>query len=123
VSYAATALRAQVQVARYGAAVTFSRSVAATYDAATDTGSPTVTSATGNAVQKKADPRRYAALQSAGLVLVNPVTLLVAASALSTFVPTPGDAVTFASVVRKVAAVDVVAPDGTAIVYDVVASA
>lgn len=64
------------------------------YDAATDTwsGGSSVGDVTGKAVQTKSDPDRFTA---AGLVLANPVTLLIAAKDLA-IVPTPGMAFVWA---------------------------
>lgn len=78
----------------------------------------TTTSVGGKAVQVAGDPDRYAALN---LVLVNPVTLLVAAKNLTTK-PKVGMQVAWAGELYTVRDVEPTAPDGTAIIYTVVGS-
>lgn len=114
--YTATAQRARATIARKGAIVTFTRGGAAVYDPATDTwtgGSSTPVS--GVAVQIDGNPDRFAALS---LVLVNPVTLLVAAQGL-TITPRPGDAMLWAGLTYTVKDVKPTAPAGGGIVYEV----
>lgn len=112
--------KAEAMVAAKGATVTFRRE-SSTFTATTGRFSGSPTTATGNAVRVRGVQARFPAVDLAKLA--NPLVLLVAASSLSTYVPTPGDAVTFASVTAKVEAVDRVAPNGTAILFYVLAAA
>lgn len=119
--YDGISTRALATITRKGAAVTFpGTGTAATYDPATGTWSGGVPGAdvTGRAVQIDSDPDRFAAL---GLVLVNPVTLLVAASGL-TVTPAPNMPMTWASKTYTIRDVDAVAPSGDPIVYAVIGS-
>ncbi len=111
------------RLSRLGAPVTFSRQ-AGTYAFTTARTTPAaaVTGAS-SAVRKKGNPARYLLIQqSAAMVLEDPVTLLVAAQPLGSFVPQAGDQVVFAGITRTVRDRVDVAPDGTAITYDIVAS-
>jgi hypothetical protein len=72
----------------------------------------------GKAVQIESDPQRLAARN---LVLTDPLTLLVAAAGLSV-VPTPGMTEGWAGVERTIKDVETVAPDGTPILYVIVAA-
>jgi hypothetical protein len=120
--YGGYATLAQNLLTAFGGTATFSRDTPGTYTAATDsTSGASVTTASAPAVGDSS-PEHFEALQSAGQVLNNPILLTVAAPALGTFVPTPGDRVTFAGVVRRVVTVNNTAPDGTSIVYEIVAA-
>lgn len=112
--YASEAADALTDIQDAGAPVTFPSGSPPVYDAATDTWSAdTRGTASSYALQVKSDPDRLAAL---GLVLANPVTLLVAASGLAV-TPAPGMAMTWAGLTYTIKLVEAVAPDGTAILY------
>lgn len=117
--YDAVATRALATIARKGSPVTFGATTGGTYNPLTDTWSGGTASAiTGQAVQIEGDPDRFAALN---LVLVNPVTLLVAAKDLDV-APEPGMTFTWASKVYTIKDVDPTAPDGVAVLYTVTGS-
>jgi hypothetical protein len=116
--YAATATRTLATIKKKGAPVVFDGAgTPATYDPLTDLwsgGSPA--QATGSAVQVPGDPDQFRALS---LVLVNPVTLLVAASGLA-IVPVPGNTFTWAGTKYTVRHSEPVAPDGVPILHTVI---
>lgn len=115
--YDAIAQRSLATIKRKGGPVTFPGGGAPVYDPATDTWSGGAASAAvGRAVQVPGDPDRMSAM---GLVLVNPVTLLVAAAGLA-IVPTPGGTFTWAGKTYTIKFVEPVAPDGAAIIYTMV---
>lgn len=115
--YTATAQRSLATIKRKGGKITFAGGGAPVYDPITDQWSGgSATSVVGSAVQVPGDPDRMAALS---LVLVNPVTLLVAASGLS-IVPQPGGTFTWAGKTYTIKFCEPVAPDGTPIIYTVV---
>lgn len=117
--YASDSADALADIKEAGGVVTFTRGGSAVYDAATDTWSGGSSApVSGYAIQRRGDVDRFAALS---LVLVDPVTLLVAAWNL-TITPQPGDAMLWAGVTYTVRDVDAVAPDGTAILYSVTGS-
>lgn len=101
-----------------GAPVTFARG-ARTHDKATGRMSGTPTTASSYAVRVKGDAKRLAARN---LVLKDPITLLVEALHLGTFVPEDPDSMTFAGATYTVKDVDTLAPDGAAITYRVTGS-
>lgn len=118
--YASEAADALSDIADAGAAVTFKRADGTpVYDSTTGrwTKSPDTT-ASGSAMQVRGDPDRFAALS---LVLVDPVTLLVAASGLA-ITPQPGDSMVWAGATYTVKDVDPTGPDGTAIFYRIIGS-
>jgi hypothetical protein len=118
--YDAVSSRALATITRKGAAVTFPGGGAPIYDPATDTFSGGGgTAVTGRAVQIDGDPDRFAALS---LVLVNPVTLLVAAMGLA-IVPAPGGTFVWAGKTYTIKDVEPVAPDGTSIIYTITGDA
>ena len=116
--YAGIAARALAMIARKGAAITFlDTGTEPTYDEATDTWSGgTPAEVVGRAVQIPDDPRRFALL---GLVISDPVTLIVGASGLGT-TPTPGKLMAFGSRVYTIRNVEPVAPSGEPIIYTVI---
>lgn len=116
-TYAATHSRAHDLVRRKGAAVTFTTTTQA-YDPATDTLTPTTSTVAGQAVQVAGDPERYRDL---GLIETEARTLLVAPTTFGQ-VPAVGAAVTWGGVTWTVRWLEPVAPDGTAIVVEIVVS-
>jgi hypothetical protein len=123
--YAADAADALEMIAEAGATVTFPGAVPGTpgvYDPLTGTwsGGTGATDATGSAVQIEDDPERF---QSIGLVLVNPITLLIAAKNLA-ITPAPGMLFLWASRMYMVKDVEAVDPAGDgAVLYTVIGSA
>lgn len=119
--YDAVATRTLAAITKKGAAVLFGVAAGNVYNPLTDTWSGgTVSFATGRAVEIPGDPNRFQAL---GLVLTNPVTLLVAAQGL-TIEPAPGMSLTWGGVGYTIMNVDRVAPDGeTLLLYTVIAAA
>lgn len=116
-SYATDHASAYADVLEAGAAVTFTAISPGTYAEATDTWSGSATTTVvGYAVEIPADVRRYEALE---LVQREPKTLLFACSTYGS-VPSLGMTVTWNSVVYTVRDVQVVAPDGSAIISTVV---
>lgn len=115
--YDAVAQRSLATIKRKGAKVTFPGGGPPVYDPLSDSWSGgSATSVVGSAVQVPGDPDKLAALS---LVLVNPVTLLVAASGLG-IVPTPGGTFTWAGKTYTIKFSEPVAPSGVAIIYTVV---
>jgi hypothetical protein len=113
-----TATRARVRrlLERKGATVTLSRTGGRVYDPATDTWSGgTAESATAPAMETKGDADRFAAL---GLRLTNPVTLVVAASAIE-FAPAPGMLMAWAGTTYTVRDVEPRSLDGEPLTYRV----
>lgn len=88
------------------------------YDEATGTWSGADVEETSVAIQKRGDPDRFNALN---LVMKDAVTLLIAASPLTNPVKA-GARITWMNAWYTVQDVQEVAPDGTPIVYDVIAS-
>jgi hypothetical protein len=125
--YTAIALRALATIRRKGGPVSFPSGTAPAYDADTDSWSPDLrTVATGSAVQIDGDPDRLAVLS---LVVVNPVTLLIAAEGWTTaagasvaFTPIMPTTMTWAGEVYAVKDIDPIAPNGRAIAWTVVGS-
>jgi hypothetical protein len=103
--------------------VTFTRSDPGTYDPETGLHtSPTTSTITGNAIQVRGDPQRYAA---AGLNLSTMPTLLFTPTSynLSTFSTDfvrPGDTTTWRNTNYTVKDVDPIAPDGVVIMARIV---
>ncbi|HXG70335.1 MAG TPA: hypothetical protein VNJ04_06935 [Gemmatimonadaceae bacterium] len=121
-SYDAVSKRALTAITKKGAEVTFPGAAtgAAIYDPATDTWSGgTSTDPVGRAVQVQSDVDRFKAL---GLVLNNPVTLLIAASGLAV-TPAPGMTFTWAGKNYVTRDIEETAPDGVAILYKVTGEA
>lgn len=119
--YAQDAIDALADIRAAGAAVVFpGAGTAPTYDATTSqwSGGEAGSAVTGYALQLEGDPVRLASLN---LVLINPVTLLVAAYGLSV-TPAPNMSMTWAGTTYVIRDVQVLAPDGTAITYTVVGS-
>lgn len=117
--YDAEASSALADITDAGAAVTFSRGGGQVYDPATDTWSGgSSTPVTGQAIQVKGNPDRFAALS---LVLVDPVTLVVAAYGFG-ISPRPGDTMLWAGVTYTIKDVEPTGPDGAAIVYRITGS-
>jgi hypothetical protein len=118
--YAATAQRALATIARKGAPVTFTGSPASApvLDEATGQwsgGSGPSADVIGRAIQIEGDPDRFKALN---LVLVNPVTLMIAAKGLPVGVIAPGKPMRWAGVDYTIRdAGDTLAPDGEPILY------
>lgn len=114
--YNAVAERTRAVIAKKGADVVFVDldEGSGAYNPLTDTwsGGPTATAVTGAAVEVPGDPDRFAAL---GLVLANPVVLLVAATGLE-ITPAPGMAFTWGGVTYTIKNVEKVAPDGVTVV-------
>lgn len=104
---------------RSGAPVVFPGAVGTepTYDSSTGqwSGGGTLTDVEGWAVQTASDPDKLAAL---GLVLTNPVRLLVAAEDLD-LVPAPGVAFRWAGLDYTAKLVEPHGPDGDPIYFDV----
>lgn len=123
--YDAVAERALAQITKKGGVVTFPGAnvgTPQTYDPATDTysGGTPPSDATGRAVQIEGDPDRFKTL---GLVLVNPVTLMIAAAGLGV-TPAPGMLMSWGGKNYNIKDVDPVMPDGvTPIIYTVIGSA
>lgn len=127
VAYAGIAQRALAQITRKGAAVVFPSASGRVYDEDTDrwiAGTPTTI--TGRAVQTEGDPDRFSAL---GLVLTDPVTLLVAgigftdaAGASVAFEPALGAAFDWVGKRYTVRDLNPTAPDGSAIVWEMTGS-
>jgi hypothetical protein len=122
--YDAVAQRSLATITKKGAAVVFPTAggTQPTYDPATDTWSGgSSSSVTGRAVQIDGDPDRWKTLS---LILVNPVTLMIAASGLSI---TPAIGMTFmwpeSGTTYTIRDKQEVAPDGTPIIYVVTGSA
>lgn len=88
-----------------------------TYDGlhGTWSGGSSATDPTGYAIQTKGDPDRWSAL---GLVLINPIRLLVAALNLS-IVPAPDMRIAFAGTSYTIKLAEPHGPNGTPIYYDV----
>jgi hypothetical protein len=109
--------RALDTISKKGATVTFpGTNTGAVYDPATDTWSGgSTTAVAGKAVQTKGDVDRFKALN---LVLVNPVSLLIAAKNLAV-TPLPGMTFTWAGKNYTIKDVDPVAPDGVPILFKV----
>lgn len=107
-------------------AVTVTRSRPGTFDATTRTWtSPTSTTITGSAFQKRSNPQRYAAL---GLNLSTMPTLFFTPDdyelmAYTTEFVLPGDSVDWNDLTFKVEAVDPIAPDGFVIAANLIVSA
>ena len=107
-------------IAAAGAPITFTRDTS-TYAPSTDTKTPGTAQACGVALRVKPRYTDVMRLQAQGLVLIDPVTLLVAADGLA-FDPQPGDTFVWGCISYTVRSVDVTAPDGTPILYKVVGS-
>lgn len=118
--YTAEILDAGLALAQAGTSVTFTRTVE-TYDPATDTSVPVVSTSTGSGIRVRARGTDIMRLQAPGLVVVDPVTLLVAGQGLA-FDPLPGDTFAWGQFTYSVRFVDPVAPDGTSILLRVVGS-
>lgn len=117
--YDAVAQRALAQITAKGAPVVFTAGTAPVYNPLTDTWSGgTLGPVQGRAVQIPDNPTRVAALS---LVLIDPVTLLVAASGLKV-TPLPGMPMAWAGVTYVVKDAEAVAPDGTPILWTVIGS-
>lgn len=117
--YDAVATRALGTITKKGAPVIFTAGTAPIYSPIDDTWTGgTLGPVTGQAVQIPDDPTQFAAL---GLVLVDPVTLMVAAKGLAC-TPTPGMPMLWAGVTYAVKYAEAVAPDGTPILWTVVGS-
>ncbi|HXH43299.1 MAG TPA: hypothetical protein VNK51_05545 [Bradyrhizobium sp.] len=121
--YDAVSKRALVAITKKGAAVTFPGAAtgASIYDPATDTWTGgTSADPTGRAVQVQSDVDRFKAL---GLVLNNPVTLLIAAPGLAV-TPAPGMTFTWAEKNYVIRDIEETVPDGkVAILYKVTGEA
>jgi len=107
-------------IKKHGSDVTFPGAISGTYDPATDTwsGGAPGAAVVGKAVQTKDDPERFQAL---GLVLTNPVTLMIAAKGLGV-TPAPGQSMTWAGKTYSIVDVESVGPSGEAIYYSVTGS-
>ncbi len=118
--YAASAQRALATITRKGAPVTFPGAPASApvFDEATGQwsgGSGPSADVIGRAIQIEGDPDRFKALN---LVLVNPVTLMIAAKGLPVGVIAPGKPMRWAGVDYTIRdAGDTLAPDGEPILY------
>lgn len=119
-AYAQDIQQARCDIAAAGASIVFTRDTS-TYDAATDTRIPSTTTSCGVACRIKPRYTDVMRFQAQGLVLTDPVTLLVAADGL-TFDPQPGDTFLWAGLGSTVRSVDPTGPDGTPIFYKVVGS-
>lgn len=123
--YDGVATRALRTITAKGAAVTFPGAnvggSAPVYDPATDTfsGGSAGAQVVGRAVQIESDPDRFRALN---LVLVNPVTLMIAAAGLAV-TPALGMQFAWAGITYTIKDKDEVAPDGTPIIYIVTGTA
>lgn len=118
-AYARMSARTLAMIRRKGAVVQFPGVTPRIHNPLTATwtgGLPTLDQ--GFAVQIEGDPDRF---NSLSLVLKDPVTLLVAASGLST-VPKPGLPITWAGLTYTIKDVNPTAPDGVAIVYEITGS-
>lgn len=103
-----------------GQDVTFPGTGTPVYDPATDTWSGSGGSdVKGKAVQTRSDPDK---LKAANLVLLNPVTLMVAGSGLG-IVPEPGMSFSWSGKTYTARLVDPHGPDGTPIYYTVTGEA
>lgn len=118
--YDAVAQRTLATIARRGGIVTFpGTGSGGIYDPLTDAWSGAgPADAQGKAIQIEGDPDRFAALK---LVLVDPVTLMIAAGGL-TVTPSVGKLMTWAGVTYTIKDRDPVAPDGTPIIWIVTGS-
>jgi hypothetical protein len=114
---AALATRILAAITKHGGVVTFPGTTGgATYNPVTDTwsGGTPGAAATGRAIQKKDDPERF---QAMGLTMANAITLLVAAEGLAV-TPAPGMAFQWAGKTYTALAVEPMAPQGTALYYE-----
>lgn len=117
-AYAAEMESAARDIAEAGAPVTFKRPASA-YNSTTGGFSGGPTTASSDALRVKGDASR----RKPGLILNQPITLLVAALNLGDFVPTGEiDSMTFGGTTYAVKDVDPFAPDGTAITYRITGS-
>jgi hypothetical protein len=120
-AYAAEIESAAADIQDAGAPVTFSRGTG-TYNDTTGNVSGGPLTASSFAISVKGKPIRDL---PGGLVLNQPITLLVAAKQLGSFSPLPNDKMTWGGTTYTVApyeGVDPVMPDGTAIMYRVTGS-
>jgi hypothetical protein len=116
--YDAVSARALATIARKGAAVAFSVVTIGVSDPSTGLPPSSTTSvATGSAVEIPGDPDVYAAFN---LVLLNPITLLVAAKNLGV-TPAPGMAIAWASKSYTIKLATPVSPDGVPVLWTIVA--
>jgi len=100
-------------------AVTFTRTTA-THDPTTGTYTTSGITIPGNAIQVRGNPERY---RAAGLVLSTMPTLLWSPTTYGSYVPEPGDTVTWPETggsAYTVRDVDPIAPDGVLIAARVV---
>lgn len=110
-----------------GAAVTFTRQMPGYYDARTDTtyGATTLV-ATGAALRVKPRFRDVMEFQAQGLVLTDPVTLIVAGLVVPSdgvvFDPMPGDSFAWNGLTYVVRYTDPTAPDGATVLSRIVGS-
>lgn len=116
--YTAEIESAAADIREAGAPVAFARG-ASTHDKATGRMSGSPITASSHAVRIKGDAKRLAARN---LVLRDPITLLVEALDLGTFVPEDPDSMTFAGATYTVKDVDPLAPSGVPITYHVTGS-
>lgn len=115
--YAAVAQRSLATIKRKGGKVVFPGAIVGTpptYDPTTDTysGGTPPTDAVGHAVKDQSDPDRYRALS---LVLVNPVTLVVAGEGLPITI-VPGMPMVWAGRAYTVRNVDDINPAGDKVI-------
>jgi len=117
--YDATATRTLATITAKGAAGVFTAGTPPIYDPLTGEWSGgTLGPVPFRAVQIPDDPARFTAL---GLILIDPVTLMVAAKSLVT-TPTPGMPMLWAGVNYSVKNCEAVAPDGVPILFTVIGS-
>jgi hypothetical protein len=118
-AYADVSARALAQITRKGGPVVFTVGTAPVYTPSTgEWTAGTLATVTLRAIQIEDDPERFSAL---GLVLTDPVTLLIAASGAS-ITPAPGMPFAWAGVGYVCKNVEAVAPDGTPIIWTMIGS-
>lgn len=118
-AFAADHADALADITAAGVAVTFTKIVPGTYDAATDTWTDEDDlSVAGAAIRVRGDPERYEGL---GLEVDKAATLLFAATTYGT-APSLGATVSFGGVTYTVRHIDPVSPDGTPIIARVTVS-
>lgn len=113
-------LAAAEAIADAGATIVFTRKTTV-LDEVTGATVPVTTTTPTSAIRVKPYRMDYMRLETGGLTLFDPVTLLAAASGMA-FSPLPGDTFSWGANSFTVRTVDPIAPDGNAILYRVIGS-